>query len=353
MLFTYLLAAIISPLPTTIIENKCPKLTPKTPAKSILDVRIDEIKVIGAMGDSVSAAFVARPKLVKDLPVTLVDLIEYRGISFSTGGDVGSPSLGNLIGQLNPNLVGKSKGQRAYLGLPNSGDGFNVAVTGAIASDLHEQTNIIISKIKGQKDINLGNDFKLITLFIGSNDICNSCINKVDPDAWANLLRTTITKLEQNIPRTIVIIPQLFRVSELWDLTSALPYCDKRRASPFTAECRCAFMEDENGKAKRKALDELTDKLNDKIIEIRNEYVMKNSSSFMVTTDYSTRNFSLKKNGLEFISDTDCFHPSQLGHEQVAKALFSNLSKPFDQKNLIINKQTAVECPSHDSRIQF
>lgn len=100
-------------------------------------------------------------------------------------------------------------------------------------------------------------------------------------------------------------------------------------------------------------MDELTTELNNKLIEIRNEYVAKNSNTFMVTADPSIAGLSLVKSGLSYLSDTDCFHPSELAHGQVAKAMWNNLFRPFDQKIAGVDSETNFECPQSDFRIRF
>ncbi|KAG1109753.1 hypothetical protein G6F42_015557 [Rhizopus arrhizus] len=64
--------------------NDCPPLPPRERPTSVHDLRIDDIKVIAAMGDSVSAGMLA--KNINSTYISMSDFIEYRGVSWTMGG---------------------------------------------------------------------------------------------------------------------------------------------------------------------------------------------------------------------------------------------------------------------------
>lgn len=82
--------------------NDCPQLPPRERPTSVHDLRVDDIKVIAAMGDrymmrwiamlwrcintdvSVSAGMLA--KNINSTYVSMSDFIEYRGVSWTMGG---------------------------------------------------------------------------------------------------------------------------------------------------------------------------------------------------------------------------------------------------------------------------
>ena len=89
---------------------QCPKLKPrKVPPKSVHDLRVDDIKIIMALGDSVTAGFGAKGRNVH-IPIDIYNLYENRGVSFSMGGDPGAVTIANFIQHYSPELIGSSIG---------------------------------------------------------------------------------------------------------------------------------------------------------------------------------------------------------------------------------------------------
>ena len=72
------------------------------------EVKLEDIDIIGAIGDSDTAAFAANSGGLLDY------FTEYWGTSFATGTDGNAhtnPSLANLLRRCNPGLIGGSRGQ--------------------------------------------------------------------------------------------------------------------------------------------------------------------------------------------------------------------------------------------------
>jgi phospholipase B1, membrane-associated len=90
--------------------TQCPKLAPRRiPPKSVHDLRVDDIKVIMAIGDSVTAGFGAKGHDT-NIPVDIHKLYENRGVSFPIGGDPGAVTIANFIKYYSPELIGSSIG---------------------------------------------------------------------------------------------------------------------------------------------------------------------------------------------------------------------------------------------------
>ena len=87
----------------TATESACDPLTPRQPPSSINDLRIDDFRVVMAMGDSMTAGFQASQR---------ADMHEHRGVSFSIGGDKGAITLPNFMQEVKQNgkLVGPATG---------------------------------------------------------------------------------------------------------------------------------------------------------------------------------------------------------------------------------------------------
>ncbi|KAJ3218281.1 hypothetical protein HDU67_006254 [Dinochytrium kinnereticum] len=91
---------------------QCPPLKPREKAPdSVWDLRVDDIKVIMGVGDSIMAGFAAKVSSIKDfLSFKTNPLWEYRGVNFATGGEAESKSVANLLKRFTPGLTGESKG---------------------------------------------------------------------------------------------------------------------------------------------------------------------------------------------------------------------------------------------------
>lgn len=120
------------------------------------------------MGDALTTAFRARSSNSSDLSTS------WRGLSWSIGGDGildTHTTLPNILKKFNPHILGFSTGTLEETA------GLNVAMEGARARDMPAQARDLVERMKNHPEIDLESDWKLITLFIGSNDMCHYCEN--------------------------------------------------------------------------------------------------------------------------------------------------------------------------------
>ena len=142
--------------------------------------RPDEIKVVMAIGDSITAGFLAQPsdseseyaspsdsasgqRLQLDrtdqpskrdngaqtVMAALPGIKEYRGLSYPIGGDPGAITIPNILSHYSPNVTGMSKGHHPLLACVGGwcvwryDDGLNGAVSGSTSGNL-------ISQVRGE-----------------------------------------------------------------------------------------------------------------------------------------------------------------------------------------------------------
>jgi phospholipase B1 len=86
-------------------------------------------------------------------------------------------TLPNIIKKFNPNLKGFST-KPTFVLAAKEGAGFNAAVSGNKAYHIIDQARILLDRMKQSKEINFEQDWKMVTLFIGGNDLCGVCKNK-------------------------------------------------------------------------------------------------------------------------------------------------------------------------------
>ena len=48
-----------------------------------------------------------------------------------------------------------------------------------ICRDIPGQAELLVARMKENDNVDLENDWKMITLFVGGNDLCDFCVDKV------------------------------------------------------------------------------------------------------------------------------------------------------------------------------
>ncbi|XP_054759869.2 phospholipase B1, membrane-associated-like [Lytechinus pictus] len=323
------------------LEFPCTVTTPSNeiPA-SVHRLRPADIKVIGAMGDSLSAANGAGACFLPELAY------EYRGLTFSHGGDEGfetNPTLANVLRKFNPGL----KGYGLEKGRWDSVEaGMNVGYPGDKANDMPHQADWLIQKMKADPDIDFENDWKVVTIFIGGNDLCAWC-NNLDyysSDNYVNFIHESLVILHDQMPRTIVNVVGLLQVYQVDILRGTI--CDIFH----WAFCPCGMF--------------LTDEELKRFEDMNKEYQVKlrediNSGQYDDKDDFTVvlQPF-LHETSVPFTEDgdpdfsyfaPDCFHFSAKGHAQSGLELWNNMIEPVGQKREEWNPSvTNISCPTEE-----
>lgn len=107
--------------------------------------------------------------LISGYPPT--DLVEDRDYVFSIGGAPGAFTLANIVKHYNPDLQGAAQSWTIPL---VKGAWLDAGVSMAKVQDCPNQVDFLVNTMKtNYKDtIDFQNDWKLLTLFIGANNIC-------------------------------------------------------------------------------------------------------------------------------------------------------------------------------------
>lgn len=112
--------------------------------------------------------------------------------------------------EFNPRLTGYSTGTGEFLSKHSQ---LNVAFPVAADADALRQAKILVKRMKQSPKVNLTEDWKMVTVFFGANDLCSGqCYDKRgDPQGnHARRLMVALDYLQENLPRTLVnLIPAL------------------------------------------------------------------------------------------------------------------------------------------------
>jgi len=365
------------PMPNQLSSNwaasisECPKrsLQPgnahaRKHSRDVWSARAHDVAHIAALGDSVTAGLFALPSEESGL----AGLKEFRGLSFSMGGDEDAVTVANFLKHYNRHLQGASLG--AHRGewcfgrlcppwqyVPHS-DRFNAAQSGARMANLQHEMNYLVPAIQ-QSEKYKEDSIKLITIFIGSNDLCMACHGQLDMVQAEELLNQLLGDIKLELPYSIVNLVSLIKVSQIYDVSSNSEYCTELRARrPMLFECSCAFDDSEDGNAKRVRMDKMAVEYNKLFHKLARRFNRKRDERFAVVVDPIFEEMDIRKwNATELLSSVDCFHPSALAHSHMATAIWSNLWRPPSSKLRHIDfpsgvhKRLPVYCPSFDEVI--
>lgn len=319
----------------------CSTYTLKRGAVTVHNLAPEDINVVAGVGDSITAGTGIQAKTIIGL------LTEYRGLSWSIGGDENVEdyvTLANIIKKYNPDVKGFSLGK----GDVNSDNAhLNVANPGDQARDMPAQANLLVERMKTEPGVDFENDWKLITLFIGGNDLCDYCDDKETFSA-ANFIAYVTEALDilhKNIPRAFVNVVETLNIADISVLNEGL-ICD----TIHFFLCRCGTFPSETEREEMRAAvrsyqQGVRDLVSSGRYDTRDDFTVV-AQPFFEDTEIP-RMADTSEADLSYFAP-DCFHLSEKGHKAAAEALWNNMVEPVGQKRLKWTPEEPVECPSQD-----
>uniref|UniRef100_A0A8C3IRW7 Phospholipase B1, membrane-associated n=1 Tax=Chrysemys picta bellii TaxID=8478 RepID=A0A8C3IRW7_CHRPI len=311
------------------------------------NLRPADIKVIGALGDSITAGNGAgsQPNDVLDV------LTQYRGLSWSVGGDENITTvttLANILREFNPSLRGYSIDK----GNQDSSNAFlNQAVAGDRSENVPSQARRLVDLMKNDTRINFQEDWKLITLFIGGNDLCGFCNDPVhfSPDNFTNNIKIALDILHREVPRAFVNLVTVLHIVTLRDL-----YQEKKVSCPrliMRQLCPCVLNYDDNS-TETKMLESFNRRYQEETHRLVESGRYDTKEDFTVVVQPFLQRVTIPKTE-EGLPDSsyfapDCFHFHQKTHSQAARALWNNMLEPVGNKTDADFLETVItlKCPS-------
>ncbi|XP_043260799.1 phospholipase B1, membrane-associated-like [Colletes gigas] len=168
-------------------------------------LRPGDIDIVGGLGDSLIAGSGALEEFA------IGTFIEARGVSWCVGGQGDWRrflTVPNLLKMFNPNLTGYSTGTGEFI---SSKAKLNIAFPVAATEDALQQARILVQRIRNDAKVNVNEQWKLVTIFFGANDICSAqCYSptQFSPARYALHLRRALDFLKITLPRTLVnVVP--------------------------------------------------------------------------------------------------------------------------------------------------
>ncbi|XP_070578251.1 phospholipase B1, membrane-associated-like [Ptychodera flava] len=320
----------------------CPYLPPSdTVPTSVHELRPGDVSVIAALGDSLTAGYAISADSLREV------FTEYRGLSWSVGGDnsfaEGTLTLTNILRNYNPDIVGYSVDIGSHRNFNVSR--LNVAVGGARAYDMLTQTEELIARLKNWDEVDYENDWKLVTLLIGGNDLCAYGRDPLGAStaAYKEEIKKALDKMHAEIPRTFVNLVQVLLVTEVNKLTG---YCD----FIHLVACPCAKQRwDENwedvlhlARSYHRALEDLV---------LYGDYDTRDDFTVVIQPFFEETYIPwLEDKGRwdDSLFAPDCFHFSEYGHQVGAMTLWNNMVEPAGSKRKAWSPEDVLECPAQN-----
>ncbi|XP_060927910.1 phospholipase B1, membrane-associated [Limanda limanda] len=341
----------VSPLhfPFTGTEMPCEDFSPSASApSSVHELRPADINVVAAVGDSLTTGTGIAANNILEV------LREYRGLSWSIGGDdnlTTVTTLSNILKYYNGNLTGFSVG----LGKEQTPQAFlNQAVGGAKSGDIPSQVRTLVARMKSDSRINFESDWKVITLLVGANDICDHCYNSLlySAENYVQNVRESLDYLHKQVPRALVNLMEPLHMLHLREL-----HMDPSLKCPtFLAKiiCPCVVLPKSNSKYLQ-MLEETSRMYQRSLHELVESGRYDTRSDFTVVIQPFLRDIILPRlpggrPDRSFFSP-DCFHLSQKSHTLLARSLWNNMLEPLGNKTSEqdFTAEINLKCPAKTS----
>ncbi|XP_078479138.1 phospholipase B1, membrane-associated-like, partial [Lampetra planeri] len=350
------------PCPSQVMGTEIPctdRLPSPTTPTSVHELRPGDVKVVAAVGDSLTAG----NGVGAEADNLLLVRNEYRGLSWSIGGDENITTvttLPNILKEFNPSLTGFSEG----IGKQDSPKAFlNQAVAGAKAGDMVQQVRILVEKMKNDKRIDFHNDWKVITMFVGGNDICDFCTDSVSiswlpwqlffsPRNVVDRIRQALDTLHDEVPRALVNLVELLDIVPLRDL-----HKDKALGCPswfVRIVCPCV-LKPKDGSFELQKVHDFNRAYQRSMRQLIDSGRYDRHDNFTVVLQPFFREVFLPKlpDGRPDRSyfSPDCFHLSQKAHTLMARALWNNMLEPVGNKTFTQDFMAGIDlkCPSEST----
>jgi phospholipase B1 len=256
-------------------------------------------------------------------------------------------TLPNILRSAGARALGRSTGSNPSGLPPGSGSdaGFNVAVSTAAAAQIVNQARSLIIDLRSSREINFVEDWKVVTIWIGTNDLCAMCDDNPQnqPAEYIKYLEQTLDIFERDVPRAYVNVVPVFDVTKIADVNTGL--CDLWH-NQF---CACGTSANPAERAQVRAAAAEMQRLTAALVAERKYH---DSIDFTVELQPFLESTQIplsgdgEPNAAYFAPD--CFHWSKLGQELIAKGTWNNMMQPPDAKSLSVAPGDELLCPSND-----
>jgi len=312
--------------------------------KTVNNLHPSDIDCFGVIGDSISAGFSLESHSI------FKELYEYRGRAFDIGGEDGYRTLPNIFSQYGSikrcasygkTFITHSLFQYQNFDFDKSIDIYdiydieaeedkkdincNVAISGAVSNQMMTMWNNLIAEWNTQYCMD---DWKVLTIMIGANDICAYCLN-----GYNNTVQSYIFNMAQLFQNIIRMSRNLFvNVISTFDVGLTTDWQNEscKLVHELIDECPCILGKHKQSDA-RPMVRGLYKDINSQLYPLVDKYSKLGEGKQIkfvvqpIIEDFQIYNSS-------YLSSLDCFHPSEFGHKCLATILWNDMFLPPEKK---------------------
>lgn len=323
------------PIPTFACHTQFPWLG-REPT-SVHHLHPADVDVVAALGDSLTAGNGV------DATNILQDLIEYRGLSWSGGGDdsldLGVLTLPNILKKYNPQLYGYSVGTGTST---DASSALNVADPGDTSFEMPLQARMLVDRMKQTTDFQ--NDWKVITIFIGGNDLCDACNDwtRYSPANYRKNLQDALDIFHAELPRAFVNLALIFDIAPIAQLGKTDMWCS------LVHSLVCACGQDTSMSLALRDLTHAYQNATESLIA-SGRYNTRDDFTVVIQPFFKHTEPPVMANDpnsvdMSFFS-ADCFHFSGKGQGAAALSLWNNMCEAVGEKQEYWHLNQPFHCP--------
>jgi len=265
--------------------------------------------------------------------------LEFRGLSFPIGGDKGRVTLPNILSQYSATghpPVGAASGwtdplvDASHILKPQpmkpidpKNAHLDAAISNGVAASGPNQTlwlEKVMVHYEQEKKLSMKDDWKLLVLTLGANDLRAVCRGHTPPAEVASKFKAqineTLALVKQKFPRTFVALNAVPNVGDMGKWGHSSWMCSEVQDHLEGGHCPQGGESTSVQVAMNEALAELQAYWSDTV----------RADDFAVVYQPFTGNMTVPD--VKCLSALDCFHPGERGHAEAAVALWNSLITP-------------------------
>ncbi|XP_029900715.1 phospholipase B1, membrane-associated-like [Myripristis murdjan] len=204
----------------------------------------------------------------------------------------------------------------------------------------------MIDTFKTYPGLNFQEDWKVVTMLIGMNDICDYCKNNTlfSPDSFIHYMTAALDMMMNELPRTIVNVVQILPMKPLREVQKPSLGCQLQKSF-----CSCLVLPEENS-TELKELIEMNFEFQRRLEKLlHSDRFFKEDFAVVLQPYLQHAQPPRLPNGTIDMSffTADCFHFRVKGHEELAKGLWNNMFQPEGEKDMldIFSEPVKLICP--------
>ena len=206
----------------------------------------------------------------------------------------------------------------------------------------------LVARLERNPAYDMKNDWKVLTLFIGGNDLCACCrkhkhsIEKYKPENYIKKMTEVLDYLSDNVPRMLV------NVVDAPDVTLLERMKSLKCETTHYLECKCGTVYGDKAREYTHNTMKQYHKLLKQLVQESGRYDSKDDFTVVLQPFLDATKPPVLKNGAVDATywAPDCFHFSGKAHSAAAHGLWNNMLQPVGAKDDKWKVAEPYTCPT-------